>query len=61
MQLHLLIMWSPLEVIQNLMGHEKGETTRVYAYLSGRLRRELYKKLQLPPCTVILEPKVDIL
>lgn len=35
---------APLEVIQNLMGHEKSETTRVYAYLSGQLRRELYKK-----------------
>ncbi|EFV74098.1 tyrosine-type recombinase/integrase [Bacillus sp. 2_A_57_CT2] len=35
---------APLEVIQNLMGHEKSETTRVYAYLSGHLRRELYKK-----------------
>lgn len=35
---------APLEVIQNLMGHEKSETTRVYAYLSGKLRRELYKK-----------------
>jgi integrase/recombinase XerD len=35
---------APLEVIQNLMGHEKSETTRIYAYLSGQLRRELYKK-----------------
>lgn len=35
---------APLEVIQNLMGHEKSETTRVYTYLSGHLRRELYKK-----------------
>jgi integrase/recombinase XerD len=35
---------APLEVIQNLMGHEKSESTRVYAYLSGHLRRELYKK-----------------
>ncbi|WP_108670396.1 tyrosine-type recombinase/integrase [Peribacillus acanthi] len=35
---------APLEVIQNLLGHEKSETTRVYAYLSGQLRRELYKK-----------------
>ncbi|WP_419096124.1 tyrosine-type recombinase/integrase [Rossellomorea pakistanensis] len=26
---------APLEVIQNLMGHEKSQTTRVYAYLSG--------------------------
>ena len=35
---------APLEVIQNLMGHEKSETTRIYAYLSGQLRRELYNK-----------------
>ena len=35
---------APLEVIQNLMVHEKSETTRIYAYLSGQLRRELYKK-----------------
>lgn len=35
---------APLEVIQNLIGHEKSETTRIYAYLSGQLRRELYKK-----------------
>lgn len=40
----LLNNGAPLEVIQNLLGHEKSETTRVYAYLSGQLRRELYKK-----------------
>jgi integrase/recombinase XerD len=40
----LLNNGAPLEVIQNLLGHEKSETTRVYAYLSGHLRRELYKK-----------------
>lgn len=38
---------APLEVIQNLMGHEKSETTRIYAYLSGQLRRELYKEIFL--------------
>lgn len=35
---------APLEVIQNLMGHKKSETTQVYLYLSGHLRREFYKK-----------------
>ncbi|MEC2078748.1 tyrosine-type recombinase/integrase, partial [Metabacillus fastidiosus] len=40
----LLNNGAPLEVIQNLMGHEKSETTRVYAYLSDHLRRGLYKK-----------------
>lgn len=33
----------PMEAIQSLLGHEKSETTRIYAQLSGRLRRELYK------------------
>ena len=40
----LLNNGAPLEVIQNLMGHEKSETTKIYAYLSVTLRRELYKK-----------------
>ena len=35
---HLLNNGAPIEVIQNLMGHEKSETTRIYAQLSGRLR-----------------------
>lgn len=35
---------APLEVIQSLMGHEKNETTRIYAELSGRLRKEFYQK-----------------
>ncbi|MER2039819.1 MAG: hypothetical protein ABS944_16860 [Solibacillus sp.] len=26
------------------MGHEKSETTRIYAQLSGRLRKEHYQK-----------------
>jgi integrase/recombinase XerD len=35
---------APLEVIQSLLGHEKSETTRIYAQLSGRLREDLYRK-----------------
>jgi integrase/recombinase XerD len=41
---HLLNNGAPLEVIQSLLGHEKSETTRIYAQLSGSLRQELYKK-----------------
>ncbi|MGV3465476.1 MAG: tyrosine-type recombinase/integrase [Heyndrickxia sp.] len=41
---HLLNNGAPLEVIQSLLGHEKSETTRIYAQLSGRLRREFYNK-----------------
>ncbi|RFU60918.1 tyrosine-type recombinase/integrase [Peribacillus glennii] len=39
---HLLNNGAPLEVIQSLLGHEKSETTRIYAQLSGSLRQELY-------------------
>jgi len=35
---------APLDVIQNLLGHEKSETTRIYAQLSGSIRQELYRK-----------------
>ena len=41
---HLLNNGAPLEVIQSLLGHEKSETTRIYAQLSGRLRQDLYRK-----------------
>lgn len=41
---HLLNNGAPLEVIQSLLGHEKSETTRIYAQLSGRLRQEFYRK-----------------
>ncbi|HSU79789.1 MAG TPA: integrase, partial [Candidatus Angelobacter sp.] len=30
--------------IQSLLGHERSETTRIYAQLSGKLRREFYQK-----------------
>lgn len=41
---HLLNNGAPLDVIQSLLGHEKSETTRIYAQLSGKLREEFYKK-----------------
>lgn len=36
---------APLKVIQNLMGHEKSEITRIYAYLSGQLRENYIRSI----------------
>ncbi|MBS4207217.1 tyrosine-type recombinase/integrase [Bacillus sp. FJAT-50079] len=33
---------APPEVIQSLLGHEKSETTKIYAQLSGILRQDFY-------------------
>ena len=33
---HSIHNGAPIEVIQSLMGHEKSETTRIYAHLSGQ-------------------------
>lgn len=41
---HLMDRGAPLEVISDLCGHQKIETTRIYAALSGSRRRELYRK-----------------
>ncbi|WP_342664043.1 tyrosine-type recombinase/integrase [Peribacillus kribbensis] len=41
---HLLNNGAPFEVIQTLLGHEKSETTRVYAHLSGKIRKDFYNK-----------------
>lgn len=41
---HMIDNGAPLEVIQSLLGHEKSETTRIYAQLSGKLRYDLYTK-----------------
>lgn len=41
---HLINNGAPLEVIQSLLGHEKSETTKIYAQLSGKLRHEFYSK-----------------
>ena len=35
---------APVEVIQSLLGHEKSETTKLYAQLSGKMRHDLYTK-----------------
>ncbi|MEB2492164.1 tyrosine-type recombinase/integrase [Peribacillus frigoritolerans] len=40
---NLLNNGAPIEVNQNLMGHER-ETTKIYAYPSGAMRRDLYRK-----------------
>src|SRR5690625_3139317 len=34
---HMVDNGAPLEVIQSLLGHEKSETTRIYAHLDGKL------------------------
>ncbi|MCA1066659.1 tyrosine-type recombinase/integrase [Rossellomorea sp. AcN35-11] len=39
---HLINNGAPLEVIQSLLGHEKSETTKIYAQLSGKLRQDFY-------------------
>lgn len=41
---HLLNNGAPIEAIQTILGHEKAETTRLYANLSGERRREIYKR-----------------
>ncbi|MBU8567950.1 tyrosine-type recombinase/integrase [Virgibacillus pantothenticus] len=41
---HMIVNGAPLEVIQSLLGHEKSETTRIYAHLSGKLRHDFYSK-----------------
>ena len=41
---HMVDNGAPLEVIQSLLGHEKSETTRIYAHLSGKLRYDFYNK-----------------
>ena len=36
---------APLEVIQSLLVHEKSETTKIYAQLSGKLRHEFFENI----------------
>lgn len=32
------------DFIQNILGHEKSKTTKIYAQLRGKLRQDLYSK-----------------
>lgn len=41
---HMINNGAPIDVIQSLMGHEKTETTKIYAQLSGKLRHDFYMK-----------------
>lgn len=41
---HMMDNGAPIEVIQSLLGHQKSETTKIYAELSGKLRKDLYSK-----------------
>ncbi|RWZ60642.1 integrase [Halobacillus fulvus] len=41
---HMINNGAPIDVIQSLLGHEKSETTKVYAQFSGKLRQHLYTK-----------------
>lgn len=41
---HMVDNGAPLDIIQSLLGHEKSETTRIYAHLSGKLRHDFYSK-----------------
>ena len=41
---HMINNGAPIDVIQSLLGHEKSETTKIYAQLSGILRKDLYSK-----------------
>lgn len=41
---HLLNNDAPLDAIQELLGHTKIETTRLYAQLTGEKRRDIYRR-----------------
>ncbi|MBA9029431.1 tyrosine-type recombinase/integrase [Peribacillus huizhouensis] len=41
---HMINNGAPIDVIQSLLGHEKSETTKIYAQLSGKLRQDFYSK-----------------
>ncbi|MBM7608751.1 tyrosine-type recombinase/integrase [Ureibacillus composti] len=41
---HMINNGAPIDVIQSLLGHEKSETTKIYAQLSGKLRHDFYSK-----------------
>ncbi|MGE7672841.1 tyrosine-type recombinase/integrase [Lysinibacillus sp. NPDC094403] len=41
---HMINNGAPIDVIQSLLGHEKSETIKIYAQLSGKLRQDYYSK-----------------
>jgi len=41
---HLLNNGAPMEAIRQLLGHQKQESTEIYAHLSGQRRKEIYKR-----------------
>lgn len=41
---HLMNNGAPMEAIQQLLGHQKTETTALYAQLSGERRRQIYQR-----------------
>ena len=41
---HMINNGAPIDVIQSLLGHEKSETKKIYAQLSGKLRQDYYSK-----------------
>ena len=41
---HMINNGAPIDVIQSLLGHEKSETTKIYAQLSGKIRQDYYSK-----------------
>lgn len=41
---HMINNGAPIDIIQSLLGHEKSETTKIYAQLSGKLRQDYYSK-----------------
>ncbi len=40
----LLNQGAPLVAVQSLLGHEKPETTQLYAVLSGETRHQAYQR-----------------
>ncbi|MDX8363217.1 MULTISPECIES: site-specific tyrosine recombinase/integron integrase [Bacillaceae] len=41
---HMINNGAPIDLIQSLLGHEKSETTKIYAQLSGKLRHQFYSQ-----------------
>ena len=41
---HMLNNGAPMEAIQQLLGHQKHESTQIYAHLSSQRKKEIYKR-----------------